>query len=84
MDIKKRNPKMNNVYCEIGSSFGLLAVENPADVPASHRQEHQVLRIRPCDLGNRLLWWGSPQWAIDLFKRFQFTDEMSEKFGYRS
>jgi hypothetical protein len=29
------------------------------------------------------LWWGSPQWAIDLFKRFQFTDEMTEKFGYK-
>ncbi|MCI0523838.1 MAG: amidohydrolase, partial [Acidobacteria bacterium] len=33
--------------------------------------------------GTDCLWWGSPQWAIDLLKRFQFTDEMTEKFGYR-
>jgi hypothetical protein len=26
----------------------------PGDVPTSHRQEHQELRIRPRDLGNRL------------------------------
>ncbi|MFN0110434.1 MAG: hypothetical protein ACKVZH_16385, partial [Blastocatellia bacterium] len=29
------------------------------------------------------LWWGSPQWAIDLMKRFQISDEMCEKFGYK-
>src|SRR5215471_2335485 len=29
MDIKKRNPKMNNVYCEIGSFFGVLVIANP-------------------------------------------------------
>jgi len=29
MDIKQRNPKMNNVYCEIGSFFGVLAVADP-------------------------------------------------------
>src|SRR5438093_3756310 len=29
MDIKKRNPKMNNVYPEIGSFFGPLAIADP-------------------------------------------------------
>jgi hypothetical protein len=32
--------------------------------------------------GTDCLWWGSPQWAIDAFKRFQISDEMCEKFGY--
>ena len=27
MKIKKRNPKMNNVYSEIGSFFGTLAID---------------------------------------------------------
>lgn len=83
MDIKKRNPKINNVYCEIGSSFGLLAVENPAMCQhligkniKNYGSDHVIW-------GTDCLWWGSPQWAIDLFKRFQFTDEMSEKFGYK-
>ena len=29
MKIKERNPKMNNVYPEIGSSFGLLSIMHP-------------------------------------------------------
>ncbi|MFN9999793.1 MAG: hypothetical protein ACK559_01570 [bacterium] len=29
------------------------------------------------------MWWGSPQWVIDAFKRFQISDEFCEKFGYR-
>ena len=29
MKLKERNPKINNVYPEIGSSFGTLAVYNP-------------------------------------------------------
>ncbi len=28
------------------------------------------------------MWWGSPQWVIDAFKRFQISDEICEKFGY--
>ena len=33
--------------------------------------------------GTDCLWWGSPQWVIDAFKRFQITDELCEKFGYK-
>ena len=33
--------------------------------------------------GTDCLWWGSPQWVIDAFKRFQISDEMCEKFGYK-
>ncbi|MEK7830302.1 MAG: amidohydrolase, partial [Acidobacteriota bacterium] len=29
------------------------------------------------------LWWGAPQWGIDALKRFQISDEMCEKFGYK-
>ncbi len=31
--------------------------------------------------GTDCLWWGSPQWAIDAFKRFQISDELCERFG---
>jgi predicted TIM-barrel fold metal-dependent hydrolase len=83
MDIKKRNPKMNNVYCEIGSSFGLLAVENPAMCQHLIGKNLKYYGADHVIWGTDCLWWGSPQWAIDLFKRFQFTDEMCEKFGYK-
>lgn len=82
MDIKIRNPQIDNVYCEIGSSFGLLAIEHPA--MCQHLMGKNIKHYGADHViwGTDCLWWGSPQWCIDLFKRFQFTDEFCEKFGY--
>lgn len=83
MDIKKRNPSITNVYPEIGSSFGLSAIAHP--VMCQHLIGKNIKHYGADHViwGTDCLWWGSPQWAIDLFKRFQFTDEMTEKFGYQ-
>lgn len=83
MDIKKRNPKMNNVYCEIGSFFNVLAVTDP--VMAMHGIGKNIKYYGSDHVvwGTDCLWWGSPQWAIDAFKRFQISDEMCTKFGYK-
>ena len=32
--------------------------------------------------GTDSLWWGSPQWQIDAFRRFQISDALCERFGY--
>jgi len=83
IDVKRRNPQLSNVYCEIGSSFGLLAVEHPAMCQHLMGKNIKYYGIDHVVWGTDCLWWGSPQWAIDLWKRFQFTDEMCERFGYR-
>ena len=83
MDIKKRNPKMNNVYCEIGSFFNTLAVTDP--VICQHGMGKNIKHYGSDHVvwGTDCLWWGSPQWGIDALKRFQISDEMCEKFGYK-
>jgi predicted TIM-barrel fold metal-dependent hydrolase len=83
MDIKKRNPKINNVYCEVGSFFNVLVVSDP--IMAMHGIGKNVKTYGADHVvwGTDCLWWGSPQWAIDAFKRFQITDELCEKFGYK-
>src|SRR5712692_912945 len=83
MDIKRRNPKMNNVYCEIGSFFGPLAIAHP--VMAMHGMGKNIKYYGADHViwGTDCLWWGSPQWVIDAFKRFQISDEVCEKFGYK-
>jgi predicted TIM-barrel fold metal-dependent hydrolase len=83
MDIKKRNPRMNNVYCEVGSFFNVLAVTDP--VMAMHGMGKNIKHYGADHViwGTDCLWWGSPQWGIDAFKRFQISDEMCEKFGYK-
>jgi predicted TIM-barrel fold metal-dependent hydrolase len=83
MDIKKRNPKMSNVYCEVGSFFNILAVTDP--VMAMHGLGKNIKYYGSDHVvwGTDCLWWGSPQWGIDALKRFQISDEMCEKFGYK-
>jgi len=83
MDIKKRNPRMNNVYCEIGSFFGPLAIADP--VLAMHGMGKNIKYYGADHVlwGTDCLWWGSPQWVIDAFKRFQISDELCERFGYK-
>ena len=82
MKIKQRNPEMNNVYCEIGSAFGTLAIAHP--VMCQHLIGKNVKHYGADHViwGTDCLWWGSPQWVIDTMKRFQISDELCEQFGY--
>jgi predicted TIM-barrel fold metal-dependent hydrolase len=83
MDIKKRNPQMNNVYCEIGSFFGPLAISHPVMCMHGMGKNIKYYGADHVIWGTDCLWWGSPQWAIEAFKRFQISDELCEKFGYK-
>jgi predicted TIM-barrel fold metal-dependent hydrolase len=82
MDIKIRNPEIDNVYCEIGSSFGLLAIMHPVLCQHLIGRNVKVYGADHVIWGTDCLWWGSPQWVIEAFKRFQISDELCEKFGY--
>jgi len=83
MDIKRRNPKINNVYPEIGSFFGPLVIADP--VMAMHGMGKNIKYYGADHViwGTDCLWWGSPQWLIDAFQRFQISDEVCERFGYK-
>jgi predicted TIM-barrel fold metal-dependent hydrolase len=83
MDIKRRNPGMNNLYCEIGSMFGLLAIHDPIMCMHGIGKNIKYYGSDHVLWGTDCLWWGSPQWVIDAFKRFQISDELCEKFGYK-
>jgi len=83
MDIKQRNPQMNNVYCEVGSFFNTLAVMHPELCAHGMGKNIKYYGSDHVIWGTDCLWWGSPQWGIDAFKRFQISDEMCKKFGYQ-
>ena len=82
MKIKQRHPEMKNVYPEIGSSFGLLAIMHPEMCQHLIGKNIQHFGADHVIWGTDCLWWGSPQWAIDAMKRFQISDELCDKFGY--
>jgi len=83
MGIKQRHPDMNNVYCEIGSAFGTLAIQHPLMCQHLIGKNIQHYGADHVLWGTDCLWWGSPQWVIDAFKRFQISEELCDKFGYR-
>jgi uncharacterized protein len=83
MDIKKRNPQMKNVYPEIGSFFNVLAIADPVMCMHGIGKNIKYYGSDHVIWGTDCLWWGSPQWCIDAFKRFQISDDMCEKFGYQ-
>jgi uncharacterized protein len=83
MDIKKRNPQINNVYCEIGSFFGTLAIAHPEMAMHGMGKNIKYYGADHVIWGTDCLWWGSPQWVIEAFKRFDITDEFCQKFGYK-
>ncbi|HLJ96910.1 MAG TPA: amidohydrolase family protein [Gemmataceae bacterium] len=82
MKIKERHPHMKNVYPEIGSAFGTLAIAHP--IMCMHLMGKNIKNygVDHVIWGTDCLWWGAPQWVIDAFKRFQITDELCDKFGY--
>ena len=83
MKIKERNPQMNNVFPEIGSAFGTTAIVHPEMCQHLIGKNIKYYGADHVIWGTDCLWWGSPQWVIDAFKRFQITDELCEKFDYK-
>ena len=82
IDIKERNPQIDNIYPEIGSSYGLLAVAHPEMCQHLMGRNIKAYGADHVIWGTDCLWWGSPQWVIDSFKRFQISDELCERFDY--
>jgi hypothetical protein len=82
IDIKRRNPQIDNVYPEIGTTFGTLAIYNPLMCQHLIGRNVKYYGADHVIWGTDCLWWGSPQWVIEAFKRFQIQDELCDKFGY--
>jgi len=82
MRIRERNPQMDNLYPELGSAFNMLAIAHPE--MCMHLMGRNIRHFGSDHVlwGTDCLWWGSPQWAIEAFKRFQISDELCERFGY--
>jgi uncharacterized protein len=81
--VKRKNPQITNVYPEIGSFFNTLVVQDP--IMAMHGMGLNIKTYGADHVvwGTDCLWWGSPQWSIEAFQRFQISDEMCEKHGYK-
>jgi hypothetical protein len=80
--MKKKEPGIRNIYMELGSTFGQLVTWNPT---ACAHLLGQVIDAFGADhvlWGTDSIWYGTPQWQIDAFRRFEIPDALVEREKY--
>jgi hypothetical protein len=79
---KKEAPGLRNIYMELGSTFGQLVTTNPT---ACAHLLGQVIEAFGADhvlWGTDSIWYGTPQWQIEAFRRFEIPQPLLASHGY--
>jgi hypothetical protein len=80
--MQKENPDVTNVYPELGAVFGHSVVTHPEICGHLLGQLIDGFGTEKIIWGTDCIWWGSPQWLIEAFRRFQMPENLQEDFGY--
>jgi predicted TIM-barrel fold metal-dependent hydrolase len=78
----QRNPRIKNVYFELGSTFEQLSSSDPVTCLHMLGQMIQVAGADHVLWGTDSIWNGSPQSQIVRFRRMKMTDELIDKYRY--
>ena len=73
---------VNNVYGEIGSSFAMTTVTYPRMCAYMLGRLIKGLGADHVVWGTDSIWYGSPQWQIEAFRRIEIPVDMQKKFGF--
>jgi predicted TIM-barrel fold metal-dependent hydrolase len=80
--MKKSEPSLTNIYMELGSTFGQLVTTNPT---ACAHLLGQVIEAFGADhvlWGTDSIWYGTPQWQIEAFRRFEIPEALIARHHY--
>ena len=80
---KKKNPQVKNIYMEMGSTFALMMSASP--MLACHVLGMIIDAFGADHLlwGTDSIWWGSPQWQIEAFRRLEMPEDLTKRFGWK-
>jgi hypothetical protein len=73
---------VSNVYADIGTSFAISAVSNPRFCAAMMGTLIKGLDHDHVFWGTDSVWYGSPQWQIEAFRRLEIPEDMQKKHGF--
>ena len=81
-DWRRAHPRVANVYMELGATFGMTVISYP--LLAAHMLGMMIAAFGDDHVlwGTDSIWWGSPQWQIEAFKRLEMPEPLAKKFGY--
>jgi len=79
----KKEAVLKNIYMELGSTFGQLATTNPT---ACAHLLGQIIDTFGADhvlWGTDSIWYGTPQWQIEAFRRFEIPQALIDANRYK-
>jgi len=71
-----------NVYAELGTIFASCVVTFPTVCAHILGQLLKFMGEDRIVFGSDSVWYGSPQWQIEAFWRFQIPDDLRNQYGY--
>jgi uncharacterized protein len=80
--ILKKNPKIKNIYFELGSTFQMTSSANPEMAMHMLGQMIQVAGADHVLWGTDSIWGGSPQSQIVRLRKLKMKEELLEKYKY--
>ena len=73
---------VSNVFADTGTSFAISAVTNPRFCAAMMGTLIRGLGHDHVFWGTDSVWYGSPQWQIEAFRRLEIPEDMQSKHGF--
>ncbi|HEX6210014.1 MAG TPA: amidohydrolase family protein [Methylomirabilota bacterium] len=80
--MKKKEPGLGNIYMELGSTFGQLVTTNPTACAHLIGQIVDAFGADHVLWGTDSIWYGTPQWQIEAFRRFEIPRSLVDAHGY--
>jgi uncharacterized protein len=80
--LRKANPKLTNIHMELGGTFAQLVSTQPEICAHLLGQILDAFGADHVLWGTDSIWYGSPQWQIEAFRRFQIPDQLIERYKY--
>ena len=81
--MKQAEPGIQNIHMELGSTFGQLVTAAPAICAHLLGQIIDAFGADHVLWGTDSIWYGTPQWQIESFRRFQIPEPMIERHRYQ-
>jgi uncharacterized protein len=75
---------VKNVYAELGTTFATCAVASPRLAGALVGEFVNKMGADHVVWGTDSVWYGSPQWQIEAFRRLEIPDDIVKRFGYKT
>jgi uncharacterized protein len=73
---------VKNVYAEFGTTFASTVITYPELAAAMLGQCIKLMGADHVVWGTDSLWYGSPQWQIEAFRRFEIPEGLQKKYGF--